>query len=190
LSGKTYTATVSGAQDSSGASMAAPLSWSFTTNAVISNATIWSSSVAPAISSVNDPNAVELGLQFKPDVNGKITGIKFYKGAGNIGTHIGHLWTSDGQLLASVTFTNETSGGWQQADLSTAVNVTKGTQYVVSYWAPNGNYAATGAYFANGPVDTGTLTAINGVYLYGSDAFPNQMYNNNNYWVDVVFTST
>ena len=39
-------------------------------------------------------SAVELGVKFRSDVAGYITGIRFYKGAGNTGTHVGHLWTT------------------------------------------------------------------------------------------------
>ena len=35
-------------------------------------------------------------MKFTADVNGSITGIRFYKGAGNTGTHIGNLWTASG----------------------------------------------------------------------------------------------
>ena len=55
------------------------------------------------------PSAVELGVKFRADQPGFVTGIRFYKGAGNTGTHVGNLWTSDGTLLATATFTGETA---------------------------------------------------------------------------------
>jgi hypothetical protein len=188
--GVTFTATVSGAKDATGNAMSSPFSWTFTTQALITNASIWSTGATPTVASFNDPNAVELGLQFKADVDGVITGVRFYKGTSNTGTHVAHLWATDGTLLATVTFTNETASGWQQANFSSPVTVKAGATYIVSYYAPNGGYAATGGYFANGPIDTGTITALNGVYSYGSDGFPNQSYNNTNYWVDVAFSAT
>src|SRR5262245_58168097 len=70
---------------------------------------VWPSSATPANPLVNDPSAVELGMKFRSDDNGNITGVRFYKGgATNGGTHVGHLWTSSGTLLGTVTFTNET----------------------------------------------------------------------------------
>jgi hypothetical protein len=36
------------------------------------------------------------------------------------------LWNQAGEILAQVTFTNETDDGWQQADFSTPVAVTAG----------------------------------------------------------------
>jgi hypothetical protein len=34
---------------------------------------------------------VELGVKFTSDVDGQVTGIRFYKGSGNSGTHVGNL---------------------------------------------------------------------------------------------------
>ena len=63
----------------------------------------------PAILSDPDPSGVSLGVKFLATEAGVITGLKYYKGAGDTGTHVGSLWTSDGTLLASATFTNESS---------------------------------------------------------------------------------
>ncbi len=49
---------------------------------------LWSPSVTPVAVSADDPNAVELGVKFQADVDGLITGLRFYKGAGNTGTHL------------------------------------------------------------------------------------------------------
>ena len=50
----------------------------------------------------------------RPTTDGFVTGVRFYKGTGNTGTHPA-LWTASGQLLATGTFTNETATGWQTA---------------------------------------------------------------------------
>src|SRR6202040_1476648 len=50
--------------------------------------TIWVPSETPAQSDATDTNAVELGVRFTADVNGIISGLRFYKGTGNTGTHI------------------------------------------------------------------------------------------------------
>ena len=48
-------------------------------------------------------------MKFVPSQAGQITGIRFYKGPQNLGTHVGNLWNSTGtQLLGTATFTNET----------------------------------------------------------------------------------
>jgi hypothetical protein len=148
---------------------------------------------SPTVPSTADSAAVTLGTRFTADADGWITGIRFYKGSGNTGTHLGKLWTASGTLLASATFTGESATGWQTVQFSTPVAVTRNTEYVASYYAPNGGYAADPNYFGYGSTKTAPLHALggrnvnNGVYLYGN-AFPNQSYTQSNYYVDVAFT--
>ncbi len=196
----TYTATLSdgGPADLSGNGLAGPVAWSFTTEPPLNcPCSIWTDSDAPATPSAADPNAVELGVKFRSDVDGFITGVRFYKGSGNTGTHVGNLWAEDGTLLATAIFTNETASGWQQVDFLTPVAINADTVYVASYHAPNGGYAGDSAFFTAAGVDNVPLHALrdgesggNGLYRYGSGGFPNQSYNSGNYWVDVVFNDT
>ncbi len=191
-----YTATVSGATDAFGNTMA-PVSWSFTT-ATTATDTLWSSATTPANPSAADTSAIELGVKFESDAAGFITGIRFYKGSGNTGTHVGYLWTSTGTLLASATFTGETASGWQQVTFANPVAINANTIYVAAYYAPNGGYAYDTGYFASSGVTSGPLDALsntasggNGVYLYGTGGgFPSNSGNGSNYWVDVMFNST
>lgn len=192
----TFTATLSNVKDPSG-NTTAPTSWSFTTGGVISNASLWTSGTSPAFASANDFNAQELGMKFKADRNGYITGIRFYKGSGNTGTHVAHLWTSAGTLLATATFTAETATGWQQVNFNLPVAIAANTIYVASYYAPNGGYAYDHGYF-NNSFTNGALTAPdtvssggNGLYRLGTGGgFPSNSYNSSNYWVDVIFTES
>jgi hypothetical protein len=152
--------------------------------------TIWPSSARPSLITDPDTKAVELGVKFSADVDGFITGIRFYKGPQNTGTHRGHLWTTTGKLLATVTFRNETSSGWQQATFSTPVPISANTVYIASYHTRVGRYSANTQYFSTKAVDTPPLHALvgqNGVYRYGSSGFPTQTYRSSNYWVDVIF---
>ncbi len=152
----------------------------------------------PANPSQNDSSAVDVGVKFDSSQSGYITGVRFYKGSGNTGTHIGYLWTSTGTLLASATFTGETGTGWQQVTFATPVAITAGTIYVASYYAPAGHYADTNNYFASAGHTNGPLTALanstpggNGVYVYGAAGhFPTSTYLSSNYWVDVLFSTT
>ena len=113
---------------------------------------IWNDSFTAA--EENDPSAVELGVKFRSDQAGFITGLRFYKTSGNTGTHVGHLWTADGTQLAEATFSGETASGWQQVSLDSPVAIDANTTYVASYHAPNGHYAATNDYFATGGFDS------------------------------------
>jgi hypothetical protein len=99
-------------------------------------------------------------VRFKSDVNGFVTGIRFYKGTGNGGTHVGRLWTNSGALLGTTTFTAETAAGCQQASFSTPIAVTAGTVYVASYFDPQGHYAADRPFFALAGVDAAPLHAL------------------------------
>jgi Domain of unknown function (DUF4082) len=145
----------------------------------------------------NDSNAVEMGVKFQTSVPGAVTAIRFYKGAQNVGTHVGNLWSSTGKLLGSATFTNETASGWQQVKLATPVALTVGTSYTVSYHT-SGFYSADASYFVtrmtNGPLTAAATTSPtvgNGVYAYGSTStFPASSYNSTNYWVDLAFLPT
>jgi hypothetical protein len=152
---------------------------------------IWPASAVPEVIDENDGNAVELGVKFKTDIDGFITGVRFYKSAANTGVHTGSLWTSSGALLATVTFTDETDSGWQEARFATPVRVAANTEYVVSYHTETGHYSRTGGYFGTGGGEAGPVHAIatssNGVYAYGASSFPTSSYNATNYWVDVVF---
>ncbi len=196
----TYTASVK-ASDLWGNTMADPVTWSFTTSttppAVTCPCTLWNSSAVPATTDMtSDTNSVELGTRFTSSASGWVTGVTFYKGAGNTGTHTGSLWSDDGTLLATGTFTGETASGWQRMTFTTPVAVSADTPYVVSYHAPNGHYAVDGGYFAAAHQSyplTGTADTTahhNGLYRYGADpAFPNSSYGSANYWVGPVFTA-
>src|SRR5688500_13121420 len=91
----------------------------------------------------NDGQPIEVGVKFRVTQAGYITGLRFYKMAGNTGTHIGHLWSSTGTKLAEATFTGETASGWQQVTFTTPVAVTTGVTYVASYFSSAGNYSVT-----------------------------------------------
>jgi Domain of unknown function (DUF4082) len=103
------------------------------TTTVGDEVSLFTPSSTPGTVTENDPNAVDLGVKFQASTAGTITGIRFYKGPKNTGTHIGDLWSAAGTLLASATFTNETASGWQQVNFSTPVSVTAGTIYIASY---------------------------------------------------------
>ncbi|MBO0881226.1 MAG: DUF4082 domain-containing protein, partial [Mycobacterium sp.] len=187
----TYTATVSGAQNTSGTPMSGPFTWSFSTGAVAQcPCSIWQNAAPSGAVDAADASPVALGVRFQASSNGTITGVRFYKEPDNTGAHTGSLWTSTGTLLASGTFTGESASGWQELDFSSPVQVTAGTTYVASYHTDAGHYAFTGNGLASA-VTNGPLTALasGGVYSYGPDGtFPSNTYNATNYWVDVVYS--
>ena len=144
----------------------------------------------PSVVDGGPDSPVELGVQFRAAVNGTITGVQFYKASTNTGTHVANLWSSNGTLLATATFTGETASGWQQVVFSSPVSITANTVYTVSYHTLNGHYSADENYFPASGLTSGSLHIEGSVYRYGStSALPTQTYNGTNYWVDVVFSS-
>ena len=162
------------------------------------SATIWPGTARPVVVDDGPDSAVELGVKFRSDTNGSVTGIRFYKASTNTGTHIGNLWSSSGTLLATATFTGETASGWQQVNFTTPVAISANTVYVASYHTNSGHYSDDQNYFASNGVDTPPLHAlangvsgVNGVYAYGTgSSFPSLGWNSSNYWVDVVFNAS
>jgi hypothetical protein len=157
-----------------------------------SSYTLFSPSAVPA-NGVSMGTPLELGMKFTSDSSGSITGIRFYKVANDPGPHVGTLWSGSGQKLGSVTFSNETSTGWQQANFSTPVAISANTVYVVSYSSPYGSFTYNDNFFIS-TVDNPPLHAPasttgngNGVYAYGTGVFPTGSNFARNYWVDVVF---
>jgi Domain of unknown function (DUF4082)/Abnormal spindle-like microcephaly-assoc'd, ASPM-SPD-2-Hydin len=158
--------------------------------------TIISSSAKPAQVDSNDSNPVEIGVKFRADTNGSVTGLRFYKATTNVGTHVGHIWSKSGILLGSATFTSETKSGWQQVNFSSPIPVSANTTYIASYFAPSGHYSVNDNFFTKTGIDNAPLHELangvdgpDGVYKYGSSSgFPTSTYESDNYWVDVVYT--
>ena len=150
--------------------------------------TIWGWDAPDDSATADDRDAVELGTRFTVNEDGFATGVRFYKADENTGVHTGTLWSSSGAELASVTFTNESRSGWQQAKFEDPVELSAGDSYVVSYFAPRGRYSYT-QYFNGDPVSALFDTSSrSGVYRYGSDSgFPRSTWRSSQYWVDVTF---
>ena len=149
---------------------------------------------APTVAADPDTTSVELGVKFRSDLSGSLTGIRFYKSRYNTGTHTGSLWTRGGTRLAQATFTGETASGWQQVRFAQPVSITAGTTYVASYHTNVGRYTGVNNYFATASASNGPLHALangvdggNGVYRYGSSGFPSSSWKSSNYYVDVLF---
>lgn len=185
-----YNVAVTGATSLTGVPAGA-VNWSFTTAGTDSCPCALFGDQVPAIAASGDLASIELGVAFTPAEDGRITGVRFFKGQGNGGTHTGSLWTAAGQRLATVQFANESVTGWQTALFSQPVQVDPGTTYVVSYLAPQGNYSYTTNFFS-APWLRGPLAAPvagNGRFRYGG-GFPTGTWNATNYFVDVVFQRT
>ncbi|TAU73073.1 DUF4082 domain-containing protein [Rhizobium leguminosarum] len=164
---------------------------SLTVNQGPGGETLFTSSEGPTGASFNEGQSLELGMRFVASSSGMITGIRYYKAAGDAGAHTGSLWTADGTLVATVSFADSGSvNGWQTATFTNPVHIAAGTTYVASYHT-TGSYVATAGYFTSAHTN-GALTALagsNGVFGDGT-GFPTSSYQSSNYWVDVVYNQT
>ena len=185
-----HTVTVT-AKDTTGLSITSGGSWTFTTAkpaaaAGVCPCSLYADSTVPTVLQAADTAAVTLGVKFSAKVDGTVTGVRFYKGPGNTGSHVGTLWSASGTQLATATFTGESSAGWQTVTFSQPVSVSKDTTYVASYRTTVGNYSVTpsglGSPLDRSPLVTGTDA---GVFTYGT-GFPGTA-TDSSYLVDVVF---
>ena len=148
---------------------------------------VWDDGVRPRTRAVADTKSVELGTVFVSQVDGWVTALRFYKSVANRGPHVGKLWSADGQLLTSAVFKEESRKGWQTVDLASPVHISGGKLYTASYRAPHGRYANDKGAFRDGrTISAGPLTAVKGVYTYGSRR-PTRVQQDSNYYVDVEF---
>jgi hypothetical protein len=160
--------------------------------AVAGEVSLWRANI-PMQAVAEDPTPVELGVRFRSDVAGSITGIRFFRGAAsNEGPHTGRLWTATGALLDTAAF-DLRGVGWQSARFARPVRIQPGTTYVASYFAPKGRYSIDKLYFAKLGHRAGPLEALadgtdgpNGVFRNGT-GFPAETFMSSNYWVDVLF---
>jgi hypothetical protein len=150
----------------------------------------------PSNPSAADAKPVEVGMKFKALTDVNITSLRFFKGKDNTGTHTGSIWTMSGQRLVNLTYGLETASGWQNVVLPSPLFMAAGTTYVVSYHTDSGHYSYDGNYFGGSYKGDGPVQALtdgengpNGVYAYGTSAFPTSGWKAANYWVDIAFAS-
>ena len=194
--GQHYTASLSTqVRSTTGAPLPAAVSWGFTT-AQCPCSLMKSLSPAETALPVQDfrpgpgPFSYELGTKITVDQPTTLTALRFYKSAGETGTHVGRVWSSTGTQLASVTFTGESASGWQQQALDSALSLTPGQTYVVSVGL-NAFYSKTVSGLAtqlnSGPLHSAAVTS-NGVYNNAAGQFPASSWLSSNYFVDAVVT--
>jgi hypothetical protein len=88
--------------------------------------------------------ALTLGIQFTALRDLRITGARIYKAPLAAGTVPVTLWTSAGAKLAETTVTwTSDAGGWRQITFPAAAAIAKNSDYMVSYFSPNGQFAVT-----------------------------------------------
>jgi hypothetical protein len=162
-----------------------------------SSVSLWGNATTPQEDSYSS-GSYELGEKIRTDVSGTVSALRFYKQSWMNGyTHVGHLWSSNGVLLASATFRGESASGWQQVTLSRPVAIAANTVYIVSFSSGGGYFGISSNYFSLSGVDSGSLHALSnsvaggdGVYHTGNGSFPSVSGNGMNFWADLVFNPT
>lgn len=186
-----YTATLT-ATATGGSPVSSGGTWSFRTqrqNAVVGACpcSLYDDSTVPGVAEVAETTPVTLGVRFSPTVDGTVSAIRFYKSAGNTGSHSGILWDAAGQEIARGTFAGESSRGWQTLTFASPIAVTAGADYTAGYTSPTGRYSVTVNGFGGGGTRGPLITAADsGAYSY-SGGFAGSR-SSASYLVDVVFT--
>jgi hypothetical protein len=149
--------------------------------------------VTPQTAVVPDTRPVTLGVRFQSAQPGKIWGIRFFRGASSRDGYAVKLFAANGSLLAAAKTWKDTCfvPCWEQVNFRSPVSLAANTTYVAAYYTQNGRYAADKFDLTNlrsaGSLTIPAAVGGNGVYTY-SAGFPDQAFENSNYYVDVAFT--
>ncbi len=154
-----------------------------------SGGSIWGTSYTPQENAYSW-GSFEVGVKFTASTSGTVSGVSFYKESWMGGyTHVGHLWSSTGTLLATAAFTNETPTGWQTVSFATPVSITANTTYIVSFSTGGGYFGISTNYFSRSGVTNGALSVpIDGGVYGNANQFPSTNGEGMNFWADVVYT--
>jgi hypothetical protein len=80
---------------------------------------------------------LERGTSFYVTTGGRAVGVTYYRTDPMTASRTGHLWSGDGELLGTVSF-SETGPGWQRGYLTAPVTLVPNSYYVVSTDSPDG----------------------------------------------------
>jgi hypothetical protein len=147
--------------------------------------------VSPETPVAADAGAVTLGVKFRSTQPGRVSGIRFYRGAASPDGYVVKLVAASGSLLATARASKDTCviPCWERVSFRSPVILAANTTYIAAYYASNGRYAVDKNGLTNGH-SAGPLLAPasdtvdgNGFYTY-STGFPNQTWHNSNYYVD------
>ena len=103
--------------DTHGNAVTSGKTWSFTTAKPpaapgVCPCTLFDDATVPTVLEDSDDGAGHPGRPVqRRRQTAPITGVRFYKGPNNTGTHTGTLWSADGTQLATGTFTGESTPG-------------------------------------------------------------------------------
>lgn len=139
----------------------------------------------------DNDSSYELGTRFMVRTAGQITQARIYASSSEGGTHTVRLWKADGALIAGPYAWSISSGtaGWKNYTFPSPVPILANTDYIISVTnSSDHQYASTQGGF-NSPINRGDLVTYtsSGVYATTLGSMPGQVWNNSNYFRDVVF---
>ncbi len=134
----------------------------------------------------------ELGTRFRADVNGTITQVRLYTNALEGGSHTVRIWrVSDSAVVAGPYTWNFSSGnaGWKSFTLPAPLSITANTDYTVSVSNSSDRYYAGQLNGFDAPIVNGHVSTYTGSGVYSTilGTMPTLIWNNTNYFRDVVF---
>ncbi|TCO50634.1 DUF4082 domain-containing protein [Actinocrispum wychmicini] len=134
-----------------------------------------------------DTQAVELGVRFAVDRPGRLSEVRFERGAYR-GPVTVRIWGPDGTLLHEQV-EPVPNGGITLATINPPLPVQPGVDYVASYYTPAGGYRSQENYFTGSLLEAPFIVhADAGVYHYGDGGgFPTDSWNHSTYTVQPFF---
>ncbi len=138
--------------------------------------------------------AYELGTTFFADFPGNITAVRLFTNSAEGGNHTVRIWNRVSGALIGGPFTwTITSGtaGWKTLTLPAPVHVNANTNYVVAISnGPDRNYAEQ-PHGLDATITNGNLHAVagGGVWTTAVGTMPTQVWQNTNYFRDVIFVA-
>ena len=141
--------------------------------------------------------AYDLGTTFSADFAGNITAVRLFTNSAEGGSHAVRIWRrGDGALIGGPYAWGVSSGtaGWRTLTLPTPVHIDANTNYVVAisngFPDQNLNYAEQ----PNGldaTITNGNLHALagGGVWTDATGTMPTNVWQNTNYFRDVIFVA-
>jgi len=147
------------------------------------NSSLFANAV-PATTASGEGKTWEQGVEISSSLEGTIKEVKFWRAADEPqGGHIARIWSNSGSLLASKSFTENSSPGWQSATMN--FRISPGDRYRITYNIHK-TVAKTFFVFNNGPITKGPLTAWTSWYGTPAGNFPTSN-SSSNFFADVVF---
>jgi hypothetical protein len=143
----------------------------------------------------DDNEAYTLGARFTTSAAGTVSAVRVWvpEGATQTCPHQPILFGGTTELARGSAVTPSlpaAAGTWVDLPLSESVPIEPGTTYTAGYTTTTCGYPVTGAYFSSGPrtSEGNPLTVTGGAFHVGAIDYPDQTFNDANYWADVVFT--